>query len=157
MSLCGSLSAIPRCVPKGPSGGAAWVHDTEAVGGRGTDAAVVVRQVANDTVGAAADPRAGPAGVAADCLAGGLPQIRAECSCPDTASAEATLADAAAAGSAEAAVDCDAVAAAVPDVVVLRKLLPTHSDSAAAPGVGVVGAIKRLEQSWPVQTPAATT
>ena len=124
----------------------------------------------NDTVGAAADPRAavvtdsraadpraGPAGAAADCLAGGLPQIRAGCSCPDTALAEDTGADAAAADLVEAAVDCDAVAVAVPDVVVFRKLLPTLPDSAAALGAGAVGAVERLEQSWPVQTPVATT
>ena len=50
-----------------------------------------------------------------------------------------------------------AVAVAVPDVVVLRKLLPILPDSAAAPGIGVVGAVKFLEHAWPVQTPAATT
>ena len=59
---------------------------------------VVVHQVVSNTVGAAADPRAGAAGVAADCLRGGSTQVRAECSCPAPASAGAAGADAAAAG-----------------------------------------------------------
>ena len=138
------------------------VHNSAAVGGRGTGVAVVVRQVANDTVGAAADPRAGAAEVAAYCLAVGSPSARIQCSCPAAASAGAALADAAAAGSAGAAVDYDAgavaavgdgrvvaaaVAVAVPDVVVLRKLLPTLPDSAAAAGAGVVGVVEFFEHS----------
>ena len=88
--------------------------------------------MANNTVGAVADqraavaayPRAGAAEVAADCLAGGPPPVRARCSCPAAASAEAAVADAAAAGSAGAAVDCDAVAVAVVgDGVLLLRLL----------------------------------
>ena len=133
---------------------------------------MVVRKVVNNTVGAAADPWAGAAGVAADCLAGGSPQVRAGCSCPAAASAGADVADAAAMSSAGAAVDCDNVAVAVvgdgcvvvavvvtvagPRVVGLRKLLPTLPDNAAAPDVGVVGAVELLEYSWPVQAPAAT-
>ena len=152
---------------------------------------MVVRQVANNTIGAAADqraavaadPRAGATEVAADCLAGGSPQVMALCSCPAAASAGAAVAsagaavasagaavasagaavtDAAAAGSAGAAADCDtvavavdgdgcvvaaAVAVAVPDVVVFLKLLPTLPDSAAAAGVGVVGAVELFYHS----------
>ena len=126
--------------------------------------------MANNKVGAAADqraavaadPRTGAAEVAADCLAGVSPQVRARCSYPAAAGAGAAVADAAAAGSAGAVVDCDVVAVAVvgdgyvvaavvavdvPDVVVLRKLLPSLPDSAAAAGVGVVGAVEFLEHS----------
>ena len=60
--------------------------------------------------------------------------------------------------SAGAAVDCDAVAvavvgdgrvvaAAVAVPMLFRKLLPTLPDSAAAAGVGVVGAVEFLERS----------
>ena len=70
------------------------------------------------------------------------------------------MADAVAADSADPAVDCGdgavvgdgrvvaaAVAVAVPDVVVLRKLLPTLPDSAAAAGVDGVRAVGFLEHS----------
>ena len=116
--------------------------------------------MANQRTAVAADPRAGAAEDAADCLAVGSPPVTTRYSCPAAASAEAALADAAAADSADAAVDCDdvavvsdgravaaAVAVAVPDVVVLRKLLPTLPDSAAAAGVDVVGAVEFLEYS----------
>ena len=166
ISLWRSLSAIPRCRPKGPLGGAAcaptwgppWAPNSAAVGGRGTGAAVVVRQVANSTVEPAADQwaavavdlRAGAVEVAADCLAVGSPPVRIRCSCPAAAWAGAVVTGAA------AAVDCDivavavvgngrvvaaAVAVAMPDVVILRKLLPILPDNAAAAGVGVVGAV----------------
>ena len=70
------------------------------------------------------------------------------------------MADAVPADSADLAVDCSdgavvgdgrvvaaAVAVAVPDVVVLRKLLPTLPDSAAAAGVDGVRAVGFLEHS----------
>ena len=70
------------------------------------------------------------------------------------------MADVATADSTDPTVDCDdgavvgdgravasAVAVAVPDVVVLRKLLPTLPDSAAAAGVDVVRAVGFLEHS----------
>ena len=114
--------------------------------------------VANQRAAVAADPRAGAAEDAADCLAVGSPPVRTLC--PAAASAGAAVADAAAADSADAAVDCDdvavvgdgrvvsaAVAVAVPDVVALRKLLPTLPDNAAAAGVDVVGAVELLEHS----------
>ena len=124
---------------------------------------MVVRQVANNTVGAAAvgaDPRAGAEEVAADCLAGGSPQVRVRCSYPTAASAGTGVADAAAACSAGATADCDAVAVAVvgngcaeavtvavPNNVVLWKLLLTLPDSTAVAGVGVVRAVEFLEHS----------
>ena len=116
--------------------------------------------VADQWAAVAADPRAGAAEDAADCLAVGLPPVRPRYSCPAAASAGAAVADAAAADSADPAVDCDdgavvgngrvaaaAVAAAVLDVVVLWKLLPTLPDSAAAAGVDVVRAVGFLEHS----------
>ena len=70
------------------------------------------------------------------------------------------MADAAVADSADAAFYFDdvavigdgrvvaaTVAIAVPDVVVLRKLLPTLPDSAVAAGIDVVGTIGFLEHS----------
>ena len=70
------------------------------------------------------------------------------------------MADAAAADSADTAFDFEdaavigdgrvvaaAVAIAVPDVMVLRKLLPTLPDSVVAAGVDVVGAVGFFEHS----------
>ena len=81
--------------------GSPWVHNLAAVGGRGAGAALVVRQVVNNTVGVATDqraavavdPRAGDAEVAADCLAVGSPPVRTRCSCPAAASAGAAVGD----------------------------------------------------------------
>ena len=130
-----------------------------------------VGAAADQRAAVAVDSRAGAAEVAAEFLAGRSPQVRARCSCPAAASAGAAVAGAAvagasAAGSAGATIDCDAVVVAVsvavigdgcvvtvavdvagPDVVVLRKLLTTLSDSAAVAVVGVVGAIDFLEHS----------
>ena len=138
---------------------------------------VVVRQVRGETIGAAVDPwvadlRTGTARVAADRITGESPQVKAGCSYPAAALAGAAMADAAATGSAGTEADYDAVAnavvgglcvviamavaVAVPDVVVFSKMLPTLPDSAATPGIGVVGAVELLEHSRPVQTPAAT-
>ena len=129
---------------------------------------MMVRRVANNTEGGvagqraavAADPRAGAAADAADCSAVGLPPVRPRYSCPAAASAWAAVADAVAADSADPAVDCGdgavvsggrvvaaAIAVAVPDVVVVRKLLPTLPDSAAAAGVDGVRAVGFLEHS----------
>ena len=93
-------------------------------------------------------------------MAVGSPPVRTRYSCPAAALAGAAVADAAAANSADAAVDCDNVAVlgdgrniaaavdvAVPDVVVLWKLLPTIADSSAAAGVDVVRAVRFLEHS----------
>ena len=90
--------------------------------------------VADQRVAVAADPRAGAAEDAADCLAVGSPPVRTRYSCPAVASAEAAVSDAAAEDSADAAVDCEdvsvvgdgrvvaaTVAFTVPDVVVLWK------------------------------------
>ena len=114
--------------------------------------------VADQRAAVAADPWAGAAEDAADCLAVGSPQVRTRYSCPAAASAGAAVADAAAADSADAAVDCDdvsvvgdgrvvaaTVAFTAPDVVVLWKLLPTLPDSAAAAGIDMVGAVGFLE------------
>ena len=129
---------------------------------------MVVRRVANNTEGrvadqravVAGDPRARAAANAADCSAVGPPPVRPRYSCPAAASAWATVADAVAANSANPAIDCGdgtvvgdgrvvatAVAVAMPDVVVLRKLLPTLPDSAAAAGVDGVRAVVFLEHS----------
>ena len=183
-----AVSAISPTNSKGPpearrgapTRGHPWVHNLAAVGGRGTGAVVAVRQVAGESAGAtadprAADPRAGTAGVAADRITVGSSQVRAGCSCPPAASAGpavADMADAAAAGSAGTAVDCDYVVAvvgvvcvvvavdvavAVLEVVILRKMLLTLPDSAAESGFSVAGAVEFLGHSWPVQTPAAAT
>ena len=168
------MSTIPRCPPKGAPGGSAWGvhmgtpwdHNSAAVGGRGTGAAMVVRRVANNTEGGVADQRAavatdpwaGVAADAADCSAVGSPPVRPRYSCPATASAWAAVADAVAADSADPAVVggavvgdgrvvAAAVAVAVLDVVVLRKLLPTLSDSAAAADVDGIRAVGFLEHS----------
>ena len=116
--------------------------------------------VADQRAAVAADPRAGAAEDAADCLAVGSPLVRPRYSCPAASSVGVDVADAAAADSADPAVDCDdgamvgdarvvaaVVAVAVPDVMVLRKLLPTLSDSAAAAGVDEVRAVGFLEHS----------
>ena len=116
--------------------------------------------VADQRAAVVADPRAGAANDAENCLAVGSPPIRPRYSCPTAGSAGFAVANAAAADSADPAVDCDdgavvgdgrvvaaAVAVAVPDVVVLRKLLPTLPDSAAATGVDVVRAVGFLEHS----------
>ena len=110
--------------------------------------------------GGGADPRTRDAENAADCLAVGSPPVRTRYSCPAAASAGAAVADAAAADSADTAFDFDdaavigdgrvvaaAVAIAVPDVMVLRKLLPTLPDSVVAAGVDVVGAVGFFEHS----------
>ena len=114
--------------------------------------------VADQRAAVAADPRAGAAEDAADCLAVGSPPVRTRYSCPAAASVGAAVADAAAADSTDAAVDCDdvsvvgdgrvvavTVAFTVPDVVVLWELLPTLPDSAAAAGIDVVRAVGFLE------------
>ena len=134
----------------------------------GTGAAIVVRRVTNNTEGGmadqraavAADPRAGAVADTADCSAVGSPPVRPRYSRPAAASAWAAVADAVAADSADPAVDCGddavvgdgrvvaaAVAVAVPDVVVLRKLLPTFPDSATAAGVDGVRVVVFLEHS----------
>ena len=154
-----------------------FVHDSSlpaeggnsaAVGDRGTVAAMVVHRVANNTEGGVADhraavaanPRAGVAVDAADCSAVGSLPIRPRYSCLAAASAWAAVADTVATDSADPAVDCGdgtvvgdgrvvaaTVAVAVPDVVVLRKLLPTLPDSAAAAGVDGVRAVGFLQHS----------
>ena len=93
-------------------------------------------------------------------MAVGSPPVRTRYSCPAAALAGAAMADAAAADSADAAFDfvdvavigdrrvfAAAVAIAVPDVVVLRRVLPILPDSAVATGVYVVGAVGFLEHS----------
>ena len=94
----------------------------------------------------ATDPRAGVAADASDCSTLGSPPVEPRYSCPAAGSAWAAVVDAVAAGSVDPAVfggavadDGRAVAAAVAvavlDVVVPRKLLPNLPDSAAAAGV----------------------
>ena len=106
----------------------------------------------------AADPRAGVTADAADCSAVGSPPVRPRYWCSAAASAWAAVADAVAADSADPTVVAGAVvgdgrvvaatvAVAVLDVVVLRKLLSTLRDSAAAAGVDGVRAVGFLEHS----------
>ena len=79
-------------------------HNSAAVGGKGTGAAIVICRVANNTEGGvadqraavAADPRAGVEADAADCSAVGSPPVRPQYSCP----AAADSADAAVVGGA---------------------------------------------------------
>ena len=107
--------------------------------------------MANHTVGAAedqraavvADPRTGAAEVAAACLAAESPPVRTPYSCPASASAGAAVYCGAVAVAVvgDGCVGAAAVAVAVPDVVVLQKLQPNLSDSAAVAGVGGVGAV----------------
>ena len=77
------------------------------------------------------------------------PSVRTRCSCPAVASARAAVDcdDIAVAVVGDGRVVAAAVAVAVPHVMVFRKLLPTLPDSAAAAGVGVVGAVEFLERS----------
>ena len=121
-----------------------------------------VEATADQRAAVAADPRAGDAELAAARLAGRSPPVRTWCSCPAAAPAGAAVAASAVAGSLGAVVDCGAVAVAVlgdrrvvaaavavamPDVVVLWKLLPNLPDSAAVAGIGVVGAVEFLQHS----------
>ena len=114
--------------------------------------------VADQRAAVAADPRDGVAAEAADCSAVGSSPVRPRYSCPAAGSAWAAVADAVAADSADPAVVggavvgdggvvAAAVAVAVLDVVVLRKLLPTLPDSAAVAGVDGVRAVGFLEHS----------
>ena len=105
----------------------------------------------------AADPRTRAEELARARLAVGWSPVRTRCSCPAAASAGSVVA-----GSYGAAVDSGdvavavvgdrrvvaaAVAVAMPDVVVLWKLLPNLPDNAAAAGIGVVGAVEFLDHS----------
>ena len=124
--------------------------------GSGTGAAAVVRRVANHTVGRRRTNGRRwwrTHGLKLQRLLQPVlresPPVRTPCSCPAAASAGAAVYCGAVAGAmvGDGCVVAFAVTFAVPDVVVLQKLLPNLPDSAAVEGVGGVGAEEFLEHS----------